>query len=228
MMSRRRKNHSKHWTIARWTAESKECERGSGMMNETTRLTPRHLLRQWLPSWLLRGQTTSLLMSATEKEVWRGARGGMAQGGRRSSCGGRRGGDNSTQQASRQASKQATAEAEVKRTVEQPHTDRHTRKQASKYPSKHNRRVGRREVELLELAELVGSLVGLLKGLLLLAGCYRASRREEDRGREGPGGELRRSYGRWVWIGCVADRPSWGEQWEVADQSREVALRAHS
>ena len=75
------KNHSKqkHWTIARRTAESKESER---WYNETARLTPRHLLRQWLPSWLRRGQTTSLLMSATEKEVWRGARGGMARGGR--------------------------------------------------------------------------------------------------------------------------------------------------
>ena len=84
-MSRWKMNHSKqeqHWTIiARKAAESKECERSSDSKwyNETTRLTPRHLLRQWLPSWLRRGQTTSLLTSATEKEVWRGARGGIAQ-----------------------------------------------------------------------------------------------------------------------------------------------------
>ena len=37
--------------------------------NETARLTPRHLLRQWLPSWLWSGQTTSLFTSVTEKEV---------------------------------------------------------------------------------------------------------------------------------------------------------------
>lgn len=41
-------------------------------------LTPRHLFRQPEPSWFRRGQTTSLLVSATEKEPVREVRGGMA------------------------------------------------------------------------------------------------------------------------------------------------------
>ena len=44
-------------------------EDNSMTANETARLTPRHLLRQWLPSWLWSGQTTSLFTSVTEKEV---------------------------------------------------------------------------------------------------------------------------------------------------------------
>ena len=41
-------------------------------------LTPRQRLRQLVPSWFLRGQTTSLFWSEREKELVREARGGMA------------------------------------------------------------------------------------------------------------------------------------------------------
>lgn len=45
---------------------------------ETKKLTPRHLLRQLEPSLFVRGQTTSLVASETEKELVRVGRGGMA------------------------------------------------------------------------------------------------------------------------------------------------------
>jgi hypothetical protein len=41
-------------------------------------LTPKQRFRQLEPSWFVRGQTTSLLASVSEKELVREERGGMA------------------------------------------------------------------------------------------------------------------------------------------------------
>ena len=61
------------WQEPRRGETETACEACGGddevTVNETARLTPRHLLRQWLPSWLWSGQTTSLFTSVTEKEV---------------------------------------------------------------------------------------------------------------------------------------------------------------
>ena len=47
-------------------------------MSEKT-LTPRQRFRQFVPSWLVKGQTTSLLASETENELVSEDRGGMAR-----------------------------------------------------------------------------------------------------------------------------------------------------
>jgi len=59
----------------------------NGMVNDcegNRMLTPRHLFLQLEPSWLVNGQTTSLLASEAWKELVREDLGGMACRGRRS------------------------------------------------------------------------------------------------------------------------------------------------
>lgn len=60
-------------------AKAKELQEGYSRHSRAEALTPRQRLRQLEPSWLRRGQTTSLFASETEKDEVKEDRGGIVQ-----------------------------------------------------------------------------------------------------------------------------------------------------